>query len=252
MARSQEGSREHIDAAVERFKTHCLLSDGSLLFGDREVWTLDLLDDLRRRLVEGYIPGTDRNFEEKLSEQLEGAPETSRLAAETLVVYSLFVSSILSPWWKRELVNRALGAGGVNPSEVDHDSEAWKALDQWIGSPGRRYNYKRPDELAYLIDFARALKGLALSERERLLNGADPLPFQKWLDGLELRPAQLRHILLHLLWPERYERIASGQDKSAVVRFYGPIVPDAPEDEDQHLLGIRAKLAELAWTPSPR
>lgn len=128
MARSQGHDREFIDATVEQFKTRCLLADGSLLFGEgSHVWTLDHLGDLRRRLVDEYIGGTDRNFEEKLSEQLAGAPGTSQLAAEVILVYALFVSNALSTWRKRRLVEMALAAGGADFNDVDKASDAWKA-----------------------------------------------------------------------------------------------------------------------------
>jgi len=243
MARSQQLERDLIDQTVEEFATRCLLADGSLLFSERTVWSTDNLSELRRKLVDEYIAGTEQNFKEKLSEQLDGAPDTARIASEVLLVYCLFVFRAISPWTKRNLVEFALSSGGVDVTEIDRESVAWRALDQGIGHPGARYNRKRPDELAYLINVTLAIK--AEERREELLTADEPWAFQEWLDELEVEHTQFRHILLHLLWPDHYERMASGGHKSVILDTYGGLADEGEDDQDRQLLSIRRRLREI-------
>ena len=70
------------------------MADGSV-FGEDALWTIPNIRELRKRVQENPILGTDSTFYEKLSVQLESAqPEVIRLAAETL--WFLF----LLPWHK--------------------------------------------------------------------------------------------------------------------------------------------------------
>ena len=45
MAREPDAGRAKIDALVEAWKHDCLLENGSLLFDDRAIWTVPLLDE---------------------------------------------------------------------------------------------------------------------------------------------------------------------------------------------------------------
>jgi 5-methylcytosine-specific restriction enzyme B len=60
------------------------------------------------------------------------------------------------------------------------------------------------------------------------------------------RPPQLRHILLYLLFPGDYERIASEGHKGRICEAFSEILDaEAPEDTDDHLKAIRSKLHEF-------
>ena len=60
------------------------------------------------------------------------------------------------------------------------------------------------------------------------------------------RPPQLRPILLYLLFPDDYERIASEGHKARICEAFGETIDgDAPEDIDDHLKAIRQKLTEF-------
>lgn len=247
MARFSELDRDLIDEAAQEWRENCLVADGALLF-EGDVWTSDNLAELHRRLIDQYIGGTDQDFFEKLEVQLEGAGDVARLAAECILVYCLFAwTGMLSPEWKREMVRRALRYGGVDPGEINEESVAWKALDEGIGNPGGRYNMRRHDELSYIIELARLFKELE-EKRQSELMGKEPWAFQEWVDSQEELEgsAQSRHILLHLLWPDHYERMASGGHKHRITRTYSGLLDAEAGDQDldQQLLAIRRTLAE--------
>ena len=64
---------DHIDAvlgAAEAWRKRCFLADGSL-FSDEVLWTLDNIQELKRRFLENPIEDAGRSFFDKLEEQLD-------------------------------------------------------------------------------------------------------------------------------------------------------------------------------------
>ena len=60
------------------------------------------------------------------------------------------------------------------------------------------------------------------------------------------RPPQLRHILLYLLFPDDYERIASEGHKGRIREAFSDIIDgEPPENTDDYLKTIRLKLQQL-------
>jgi 5-methylcytosine-specific restriction protein B len=242
-----EQSRQTIDEAVADWKQSCLLADGSLLFSEAQVWTLEAVEEMYRRYNENPLLGGDSSFEEKLERQLAGA-DTSviRFAAEAMLVYWLFPHRQVHPDTKREQIAKILswGTDGDDVAEKLGDRLAWKALEPGIGNPGGGYLFNRWRELGFIIDWVRDWKRLDDSDRERLLN--DHAGFRTWLDQRESAEGrQFRHILLNLLWPDSYERIASGRHKREIVKTFGALIDSEIEDDDDKLAAIRSRLREL-------
>jgi 5-methylcytosine-specific restriction protein B len=240
MARYSERDTSKTYAAAERFKDECLKRDGSLLFDGASVWTPDNLAALHRLFVAAPDEG-DRSFIDKFRDQVKPAGQTiTRLAAEMLCVYFLFPSNV-GGYRKRELVNEVLGWGGDALSS-DHVVSA--AFERGIGSGGQGYNTRRPFEIGFLIEFAIAWKKASDAERAEALG--DPWKFQERVDDVEGAEArQLRHMLLHLVFPDDFERIASGNHKWRVLSAFDGLVQSPPEDSDQHLRAVRRELEKL-------
>jgi 5-methylcytosine-specific restriction protein B len=59
----------------------------------------------------------------------------------------------------------------------------------------------------------------------------------------------MRHVLLHLLHPDSFERITSGPHKQSIARTYAGLAEDPGADVDQQLLAIRRRLEELLKKP---
>ena len=215
-----------------------------MLFPEQELWTKENFQGLVERYNEQ--PLTDkRSFEDKLRAQLAGAPsELVCLMADLITFHFLFVTSVTGGR-KRELVREVLEiAGQQYPEGTDVD----QAFDTGIGSGAQGFNASRPFLLQYLVAFGRRFKELAAEEREERLE--DAWEFKSWLVGADGNAdggeQMMRHIMLHLLFPEAFERISSNDDKYLIRNALGDLVAEElAEDIDRALLQIRGRLEEL-------
>jgi 5-methylcytosine-specific restriction protein B len=239
-------TREKIDQVVDLWKERCLLEDGSLLFESRGVWTLANLREFLDRFLTGAIEGTGQDFEEKLAIQLDDASADIRwLAAELLLVHFLFAYDSIGPGKKIEIIRHA--AGTAWEEEPPGWAAAEEAMHEGIGNPGLGYNVRRDYQLSYLTDFTIRFKELAPEERLAKLD--DPWALEDFADDVSdnVPRREMRHILLHLLRPDEFERISSGTHKRHIAEAFAEEFlggDDAPEDLDRRLLRIREGLAE--------
>lgn len=240
MARYSEHDTSRIYEAADAFRNNYLLRDGSLLFEQASLWRPELLESIHKAFVATPDEG-DRSFIDKFRDQIKPAgTDVIRLAAELLAVYFLFPSNV-GGFRKRQVVNEVLGWAGDNLPENHLVSVAF---EHGIGSGGQGYNTRRPFEIAFLIEFAKAWKALPTEQQQAAAN--DPWKFQELIDGTEdAESKQLRHMLLHLLFPDSFERIASGNHKRRVIAAFTGLVQDEHEDEDRQLLAIRQGLEDL-------
>lgn len=246
MSRLKE--RTVIYNAAKQWKIRCLLSDGSV-FTDRPLWTLEHLGELETHFVNAADTG-ERSFEDKLRDQLgHTSPATTQLAAEMLWVMMLFPSGI-SAQRKEELVRTIWSWSG---SELPRQVHAFGVFEHGIGGAGPGYNNHRPLELAILIRFAAAVKRLDTEERGRLLN--DGWAFVDWFDRLQgATSRQFRHMVLHLLFPDDFERVSSTGDKKRIDAAFAYLFDGlkldfndrgpAPAARDRRLRRIRSALSE--------
>lgn len=242
MARFTEINTKPIYDVGARFLEHCLQKDGSLIHDDLSVWSLDNLEKIRKAFNESPDTG-GRTFTAKFADQIRPAGDNiGRLAAEILAVYFLFPIRSVGESRKKELVGEVLGwADDVLPP----DSQLANAFDVGIGSGGPGFNMRRPLEIAFLIEFAIAWK--RMSEADRDTAQKNPWVFMGVIDGIDgAEASQLRHMLLHMLFPDSFERIASGKHKRQIVESFKPVLDGVtPDSIDQCLLAIRKRLEEL-------
>ncbi|MGZ4554465.1 MAG: AAA family ATPase [Mycobacteriaceae bacterium] len=244
MARYTEQPRGAIDATVDLWRQRCLLGDDSLTHDEApETWSLERLEDLNRRFNDNPLLGSEAGgtFSTKWQKQLQDCEPTTRLlAAEILLVHFLFASSVTKKG-KLALLDETLDGSGY---ALDPDQTYGRALGQGIGHPGIGFNTRRDVQVGYLIDFALRLKRLSSQEREGLL--ADAWKLRDFADDTQQPVREMRHVLLHLLRPDDFERISSGTHKREIaIAFAGLLGEDAPEDVDERLLAIRSRLQAL-------
>lgn len=240
MARFSERDTTLIYQAAEGFRDGCLRKNGSLLFDSDQVWTSANLATLHQVFVKTPDEG-DRSFMEKFKDQLKPAGQgVIRLGAEALAFYFLFPSNV-GGRQKRKLVEEVLSWSNDKLSE---DHLVARAFDTGIGSGGQGYNTRRPFELWFLIEFAVAWKKLDGDKMNSLL--ADPWSFEAFVDEIEGSDSrQIRHLLLHLFFPDQFERIASREHKRRIASTFVGLLQDPPEDLDRQLLAIRTELEKL-------
>jgi 5-methylcytosine-specific restriction protein B len=236
---------EAVYAAGAMFRERCLENDGSLLSSEAPIWSSDNLRKLKRYVFDDPDPGDD-DFLTKLKKQLDGAEaDVIRLAAEALCVYFLFPSKV-GLVRKQQVVNTVLGWTGMRETAT---GPVLAAFAGGLGGTGQGYNTRRPYELGYLIELILAWKEKPARERQVLLDDAWQFrEFAVMVEGDTSR--QLRHILLHLLFPEKFERIGSARQKRQVLDEFGSLCEQDDANEDEQLLAIRQKLSVLLDKPA--
>lgn len=246
MALLDARKRQGIQEVVDSWRDRCLLEDGSLLFDDEQVWTSENLALLYHNVIEAPLED-DRSFLEKYKEQLQGSRELVLLGAEAMAVYYLFAwIGAVTAQTKRERVNEVLSWAG---EQLADDSAVWRAFAEGIGHPGQYYLVRMELQIGFIVDFARRLKEEPVEKRRAILD--DPWQLRDFMDAgsdEETTPG-MRHVLLHLLQPNHFERIASGPHKQSIASTYAGFVEDGEADLDERLLTIRERLEELLKRP---
>jgi 5-methylcytosine-specific restriction protein B len=248
MARITDHDSSQIFEAAREWCDQCLVAGTSLLWKDRELWSPSNLQRFKACFIDRPDTSKDKNFEQKLKVQLATEDEDIiRLACELLFVYNLFPSSV-GRSRKAKLIREVASWKGI---EIGENVPLFNAFEHGIGNPGLVYNTGRPNELTYLARFAIAVTDKTKNERMELLS--NHLATRAMLDHLADmhrdefgRPPQLRHILLYLLFPDDYERIASEGHKARICEAFSEITDgEKPDDVDDQIKAIRDKLTEF-------
>jgi 5-methylcytosine-specific restriction enzyme B len=244
--------------AAAAFQKRCLEQDGSLLFEGAHVWTKANLKTLKEHFND-EPDRTQRTFIEKFQEQLADVEaDVVRLAVDILAVYYLFSDSVTSRKKRQQI---ELIASWKN---IKIDSPIMAAFERGIGRTGQSYNQRKPEELWFIIDFGLAWKELDSDIQGALLKA--PEKFQAFMDTVEgADRRQMRHILLHMLFPDQFEPIASGSHKVRIADAFKALVTEPADEEDALLRQIRVELQKhvsttpfryyrdpvrMAWNPS--
>lgn len=211
-----------LDAAA-RWRDDCLLGSGSI-FTNESLWTRDNVVGLQKDYSHNLNEG-EGDFFQKFEGQLANAPgPVVRLASEILwVMYLIISSNASSGATKRLQIKTVFGWSGA---EIPDDHWALgDVLDQGIAHPGTAYQTHRWRELVFFIDFLLAWTVLPAEGRRALL--ADPWKFSEWLDEVDgASNRQLPHVICFLLFPDSFERIASGRHKERIVAAFAEHLSD--------------------------
>ncbi|MBN1661466.1 MAG: AAA family ATPase [Anaerolineae bacterium] len=242
MTRVQE--YEPLYDAFQQFLQRCLLDDGSLLWPTEQAWTLENVAELRRRMVDTPMFGGDLSFEEKLEKQMQGASAKHWMVlSDVYYVYYLpsdyikFDTKVANVRWA------AQQGGGTPPPET---ADAWEAQKHGFTRTSMKYHMKYAQFWLILL-FAEYVK--EHPQPETVVKNHQEM--QRVLDGiLEDIPDKtdraygMRHAMLYLAFPEKYERIISTRDKERIVETYGSrIEGPGPDDLDEAIRRIRTALS---------
>lgn len=224
-------------AAAQRVIDAGLANDDSAFTPGRPVWTASTADDLLQRFVNAPELGA-ASFTEKLGRQLADAPqETTQLAAE-LVYLHLLAPNDFGGTAKRDLLLTVLA---LAPESVQVPTELDAALDSGFGRAGPAYRTYRDRQLAWLVRFVAAWKALPPDARQNALK--DPWAFRDVADSITINSAySQRNVLLHLAFPDTFERIVSRRHKQLIVEGLANDLSDSTGDEDRDLAALRAEL----------
>ena len=112
--------------AFKDFLNRCILRNQSLLCPDKEAWTRENVTEVKSRMVDSPLFGSDLSFEQKLLEQIKGAsPEQWIIICD--IYYLYFLPSTHIGFDKKERdIRWAAEQGGV--VVASSDSQVWEAL----------------------------------------------------------------------------------------------------------------------------
>lgn len=229
--------------AAERWKNDCLLNQGSI-FSEESLWNPSGFTGLMEHYVNNLDDG-EGDFFSKLERQLKPTPKSViKLTSEMFWALYLYPSrKAMTANTKRSQIKMIWNWSGESfPSGAE---DQLSCLDDGIGHPGTAYNTHRWRELMWFVIAMNDWFGKSIAERQNLL--ADPWEFSEWLENTpESSGRQFRHILLHLLFPQDFERASTASHKRQIFKS---LSEDAtaidPSDRialDKALLSLRGKL----------
>lgn len=220
---------------------YALQSDGSLFTPGKEIWSGELLTQVRRNVLDNLDTGKG-SFWKKLHKQLKSAgspPEAYQLMAEALYVYYIAIIDVTYPT-KANNIRRVLWWSD-QPSE--YPDYLGKSLSSGISRFGESKNRIRFN-VSFLIEFAEKWKQQEHGIRDEILKY--PWVFKKFAKGK--KPSQQREALLHLIFPDTFEAIVSVGHKEKIARsfpeafpytFFDDVVEEGTDDVDHKLQQIR-------------
>jgi MoxR-like ATPase len=238
--------REAVYEVADLFRQRCLIDGNSLLWPDEPVWSLENLDSFWAAFVGRPDEGSDA-FVEKLRKQLEDAPSPiHKLAVDILVMYCLPISNgKMGRASKRNLITTVMSWKLGDQGENAEWLEIEKSFADGVADPGMFYMIAgRPWHVAYILKIGKEFRSRQLGRLSRITarEVADDILLEFTSGQLEIKAnvAAGRHFLLHLLYPDEFESIASTHHKRKIVcAFSQEAGIDSAIDLDEALLAIR-------------
>ncbi|MDX2912838.1 McrB family protein [Streptomyces griseiscabiei] len=237
-------------AVVQRMFRDGLLTGRSAFSPDLEAWTGGTAADLRARFVDRPDESSD-TFLVKLGRQLAGAPDdTIVLAAELLFVNMapLVPEQIGLP--KKLQILREVLSWAARPVVVPEALEP--GLKGFLHGGQGFLNY-RWAQFQILVLLVERLAGREPGERAALLND-DPWGLRRLCLGIQDSVGHKKgraqiHVLLHALFPDTFQPIASAHHKHEIVKAFTDELPRVTGDDDRDLLELRGILEARSKEP---
>ena len=225
------------------FKESFLVNGYSYFDKSLKVITQENLDEFEKRFIENYIAGSEQDFNEKATEQLESSSKSFKhLFSNYIWLYNFFFSSVDGGSYK---VSKSVSAkhNEVNSYLGEH-IEIDFIPEYGFANCGTSYNTRKDVEICYIHIFVREIfkKPALLTQEENLTYFIKNMNVKKQIKnyvGTNLFKSGIKNILLFLLMPNRFEPIVSYGDKESIVNGFG--IVDAEKDVDENLLLIREK-----------
>ena len=246
---SADAGTEPVYAAAAQWVDRALRTDDSLFTPNKPVWSSRWLRELRDRYLEQPDESGD-DFYTKLKRQLAGSPaEVYQLMAEVLYVHFLIVWHGSMGAAKKESQIRQVLAWSNQQIPVPQNLVA--GLTPGIARPGGAFFVSRPSQVGFLIEFAEQWKQQTSQHQTQLLT--DPWGFKEFVhfdptsklfdkskgDGTYRIQ---RTAVLHLVFPETFEKILSITQKDYITETFAEMVTEPDQDLDRQLVQIRRGL----------
>ena len=224
---------DKVYAATLRWVHHALQSDGSLFTPGAEIWSSELLEQVRRSGLDNPNIGSG-NFLDKLCQQLtqsQSPPEICQLMAEALYIY--YIASSARYNTKTNNINRLLELS----EQPEIPANLRESLSRRIASFDDGRGQVRIS-VSFIIEFAKQWKERSDSDRAEML--IDPWAFKDF--AKDFSPTLMREALLHLVHSDAFEAIVDIAVKEKIVAGFPDAAKDPTDDIDRKLHQIRANL----------
>jgi hypothetical protein len=159
--------------------------------------------------------------------------------AEMLWALLLFPSNMTAATKREKIMDIWSMSGNAVPRKAERLNDAVLA---GIGSGGAGYHNHRWRELVFLVELAGDLKKRSKSQRKNILTNHDA--FVEWIAQIpQGGERQFRHMLRYFAFPDQVERVASNQDRLAILEGFGVATKrEIRKWSDQH---VDLELAKL-------
>lgn len=207
---------QHVLRAADSWRARCVERDGSIL-SNESLWTKANVSELKNKFLGNPIEGSDKDFYEKLQEQLAGtAPHIKKLAAEFVWFLVLFPQhGKFAQETKRAQISQVWEWSGDKLPASEFLSDDCLT---GVGNPGTAYLTHRFRQFGFLLETFERWKSLTGAEQNRLLTQDVPWEFVRWIDEIpnaEKRP--VRNAILYFLFPDHLERNLSNDHRRQIV-----------------------------------
>lgn len=236
---------EPVYKAFQEFSDRCLVQNKSFLWPEKTVWTPVNVSEVKKRLYDNPMLGTELSFTQKLQEQMRDAlPEQWMLLADIYYLYYLPSRSI-TVQSKRSAINWAIEQS--KPEAPSVGVEVWQALETGFARTSQRYHLKYA-QFWLIILLANHLKSSGdaaktVHNRKELQLILDNL--LKSIPAKVDRAQDMRHALLYMAFPDDYEPILSNTDKAQIVRsFRNQVIGEVSPDTDEAIKQVREALSQ--------
>ena len=246
-------------ALLGKFIEKCIISNDSLLTAHQNCFTEANISDCSTRFVDNF-KGDNRNYQEKIKEQFNGATEEVKLVFSHANWLWAFSVNDMTAGGKKKAVQICM------PENVDlQDKEEDMPLFPSNGS-GNAGTYHKQNKYWEIVSILKLLRWIKESKKnynqitvENIKEEIEKIcifakydetdkPALEWqIDFRKIKNAcAMYNILLYLCKPKKYERIASDTHKNRIVESFSSLLADRSNDTntDEKILEIRSQIKE--------
>ncbi|WP_298807397.1 AAA family ATPase [uncultured Psychrobacter sp.] len=223
------------------FIEECLLKNNSILTNEEDIFTLENLKKVKICFLDSPIEDSNQDFWQKIKQQFEHADyETKLCFAHLNWLWSLPAHDITAdtkektPIW---ILGEEVDIRRFNECRRENFFPKYG-----VGSTGQYHKTNKPVELNYLLILCITLKEKVDNggfDKEAInafiIENADILFEENTYSIGEAEYRQLKNktiamqsLMLHLANPDKYEPIASKQDKLAIKQHFDALIKDLP------------------------
>ncbi len=219
--------------AFKYFKNHFLIGKKSIFSdSDDEIFSKINIEYVLKKFVKNPNEDSGSDFDEKINTQLENpSNEIQIVFAHAIWLWAIFAHDM----------KRDSKINGVKKWIPDLKNYLMFP-DSSCGSTGQYHKTNKPAELAYIFSFFEAC--LNKNESENYEQVIKKLGKNQQM-GKSNGKVTMYNILLHLVNPEYYERIASYGQKEKVVSFFESVFDDlnfnTDDDVDDKIKNVRGR-----------